>query len=345
MISVDLAKNTFEIAIRDPDGHPPKRHRLTRAKFAQFFVQRPPAVVVMEACGSAHYWGRHIAALGHEVRLLPAQYVKPYVKRNKTDRADAAALLEAARSPDIKPVPIKTVHQQTVLALHRLRSQWQRAQHRYLNILRGTLREFGLFIPLGAAVAQSQVGEMLAKPDNGLPDVLRVPLTVMLEEARELNERINAVERDLTRLCRDDQRARQLREIPGIGVLNSTALHAAVGDIHRFPSGRHFASWLGITASERSSAERRRLGRISKQGDTRLRTLLVHGARSALLSAQRAQRSRKPITPLQQWAIECEKRRGHNKATVALANRMARIIWATWKHDRPFDATYGRQAA
>jgi transposase len=344
-VAVDLAKNVFEIAVAGDDWRIAERRQLNRAKFLQFFVQRPPCNVVMEACGSAHHWGRHIAALGHNVRLLPAHYVKKYVRRNKTDRADAAALIEAARCAEMQAVPIKTVDQQQVLLLHRTREQWKCTRHRYINVLRGTLREFGVFIPLGVAAGAARIGVALADTTNELPAALRPALTEMLAELRVLEDRMERVEHTIATLSRSDERVRQLRDIPGIGLMTSTALRATVGDIQRFPSGRHFASWIGLTASERSSAERRRLGRISKQGDTYLRTLLVHGARSALQAAHRAKRSGKPLDRLRSWALECEQRRGHNKATVALANRMARIVWATWKYERPFNANWANQAA
>jgi transposase len=344
-VSVDLAKSVFELAVAGADGRISERHRLSRAKFAQFFVQRPPCSVVMEACGSSHYWARRITTLGHDVRLLPAHYVKAYVKRNKTDRADAAALLEASRSSDIQAVPVKTIEQQQIQSLHRLRSQWVSTRVRYINTLRGILREFGIAIPLGVSVAKTRIGEALAEVDSGIPDGLRPTLAEMLQEIRFLEERIAGAERELAALTRSDERVRQLREIPGIGLLTSTAIRATVGDIQRFPSGRHFASWLGLTPRERSSAEHRRLGRISKQGDVYLRTLMVHGARAALWAAHRAQRSGKPIDRLRQWALDCERQRGHNKATVALANRLARIVWATWKHERPFDGGWSHQAA
>jgi transposase len=300
-VAVDLAKNVFELAEAGPDWRISQRHRLSRAKFSRFFVNRPPCNVVMEACGSAHYWARCICAAGHQVRLLPAHYVKAYVKRNKTDRADAAALIEAARCADIRAVPIKTVEQQQLQSLHRLRTQWLSTRHRYINALRGTLREFGIMIPLGVNVAKDQIGIALAQPDSGIPDGLRPALAEMLEE------KILRTERDLAALTDSDQRVQQLRDIPGIGLLTSTAIRSSVGDIHRFPSGRHFASWLGLTASERSSAERRRLGRISKQGDVYVRTLLVHEARSALLGAHRAERSGKPLDRLRRWALGLRK--------------------------------------
>lgn len=344
-VAVDLAKSVFELAVADAEWRIRERQRLTRARFAAFFVHRAPCVVVMEACGSAHYWARRIAACGHEVRLLPAQYVRAYVRRNKTDRADAAALIEALRCADIKPVPVKTLEQQQVLALHRLRSQWMGTRHRYVNTLRGILREFGVPIALGVTAAKSQIGAALADSDTEVPAGVRSVLIRMLDEIRALEEKIDGVERELATLSHSDERIRQMREIPGIGLLTSTAIRATVGDIQRFPTGRHFASWLGLTAREHSSAEHRRLGGISKRGDVYLRTLLVHGARAALLAAHRAQRSGRPLDRLRRWALDCERQRGHNKATVALANRLARILWATWKYERAFDGNWARQAA
>jgi transposase len=343
IVGVDLAKNIFELAVADADWHIEQRQRLTRAKFFGFFVQLAPCQVVMEACGSAHYWARRIAALGHTVRLLPAHYVKAYVRRNKTDQADAAALIEAARCADIREVPVKTVEAQQIQSLHRLRSQWMSTRQRYVNTLRGVLREFGFAIPLGVNVAKEQIGAALADSDSEVPQALRATLTDVLEEVRLLEEKVLGLERQLSALTRADVRVQQLRQIPGIGALTSTALRAVVGDIQRFPSGRHFASWLGLTPNERSSAEKRRLGKISKQGDVYLRTLLVHGARSALLAAHRAERTGHRLDRLRRWALDCERQRGHNKATVALANRLARIVWATWRYERPFDGNWGTQ--
>jgi transposase len=344
-VAVDLAKNVFELAVADPEWRVGERLRLNRQRFSSFIVHRPPCRFVMEACGSAHYWARRISACGHDVRLLPAQYVRAYVKRNKTDRADAAALLEALRCADIRPVPVKTLEQQQVLALHRLRSQWMSTRHRYLNTLRGILREFGVPVALGVTAAKAQIPQALAEPRSELPAGLRPVLLQTFDEIRTIEHNIELIERELTTLSRTDERVQQMRQIPGIGLLTSTAIRATVGDIQRFPSGRHFASWLGLTASEYSSAEHRRLGAISKRGDVYLRTLLVHGARSVLLAARRAHRSGRPLDRLRQWALQCEQHRGHNKATVALANRLARILWATWKHERAFDGNWSRAAA
>jgi len=187
------------------------------------------------------------------VRLLPAHYVKAYVRRNKTDQADAAALIEAARCVEIREVPVKTVEAQQIQSLHRLRSQWMSTRQRYVNTLRGILREFGFAIPLGVNVAKEQIGAALADPGSEVPQALRATLTQMLQEVRVLEENILGVERQLNALTCADVRVQQLRQIPGIGALTSTALRAIVGDIRRFPSGRHFASWLGLTPNERSS--------------------------------------------------------------------------------------------
>jgi transposase len=341
-VAVDLAKNVFELAVANAESKIGERLRLNRTRFAAFFVHRPPCRVLMEACGSAHYWARCIARHGHTVELLPAQYVRAYVRRNKTDRADAAALIEAVRSGEIRTVPVKSVEQQQLLALHRLRAQWMSTRHRYINTLRGLLREFGIAIPLGARVARAQIASHLARPPQELPAALLPLLAEMLSEVDQLERRTQQVERELAALTRSHEVVQRLRQVPGIGLLTSTALHATVGDIQRFPCGRRFASWLGLTPREYSSGERRRLGSISKQGDVYLRTLLVHGARSALLAAHRQQRTGRPLDRLRQWALQCERLRGHNVATVALANRLARIVWATWKHQRPFDGNWGR---
>jgi transposase len=271
--------------------------------------------------------------------------VRAYVKRNKTDRADAAALLEALRCAEIRPVPIKTLEQQQILALHRLRSQWMSTRHRYINALRGILREFGIPIALGVTAAKTQIAHTLTDSSGAVPSGVVPLLTQMLDEIKATEHNIDRIECELANLSRADERVQQMRQIPGIGLLTSTAIRATVGDIQRFPSARHFASWLGLTASEYSSAEHRRLGAISKRGDVYLRTLLVHGARAVLLAAHRAQRSGRPLDRLRQWALACERHRGHNKATVALANRLARILWATWKHERSFDGNWSRAAA
>jgi transposase len=337
-VGVDLAKNVFEIALADERGHIVERQRLNRARFERFFVNRPACRIVMEACGSAHHHARRLGSQGHEVVLLPAQYARAYVRRNKTDAADAAALIEASRCPDIRAVPIKSVDQQALQQLHRLRSQWMATRTRRLNFLRGCLREFGICIPAGAQRAIQAVRDALSAQYPAVPPLLHSSLLELLAEIDSLEQRCRHIDRELARLNQHDPIVERLLKIPGVGPLTATALRASVGDVQRFPSGRHFASWLGLTSREHSSGERRRLGRISKQGDPYLRTLLIHGARAVLLAARSAQRRGRSHDRLRTWALELQERCGHNKATVALANKLARIVWATWRHERDFSS-------
>ena len=339
-VGVDLAKNRFELAIADANYRIQRRERLSRTQFQRFFANHPRSLIVMEACGSSHHWARTLRNLGHDVQLLPAQYVRAYVKRNKTDAADAAALLEAVRCREIRPVPVKSVEHQLLQQLHRIRSQWSATRTARINQLRGCLREFGIAIRQGATGGLAQIREQLALPDNALPDALRPMLAELLSEIGALELRIVTVERQLKTLTRQDATVQLLLRIPGVGLLTATALRAALIDIERFPSGRHLASWLGLTARESSSGERRRLGRISKRGDPYLRTLLIHGARAVLNASLAAAQRARPLDRLRTWAIATEKRCGYNKATVALANKLARIVWATWKHQRLFDANW-----
>ena len=331
--AVDLAKSVFEIAVSNHPGHVRERQRLSRERFLNFFAQQKPGTVFLEACGSAHHWARSMKDLGHHVVLLPPHRVKPYVTGNKTDRADATALLEAARNQDIRPVPVKTGDQQALAALHRLRSAWIAARTARINTVRGLLRELGIFIPLGAKRVRPVVAELLEDPDSHLPHALRPALAEAADEIVQFERRLADLETQLKALTRSMPDVQLLLTIPGIGPITATALVAFVGDACRFPSGRHFASYLGLTPKEHSSGLTRRLGSISRRGDTYLRMLLVHGARSILWSARR----KSDPHPIQIWALEIERLRGHNKAAVALANKLSRITWAVWRDQRTYE--------
>jgi transposase len=243
-------------------------------------------------------------------------------------------MLEAYRNEEIRPVPVKSVAQQTLASLHRVRSGWLAERTARINTLRGLLREFGILIPLGAHHAVPSVWAQIEDAESEIPDPLRPALAEICSEIQDLERRIKMIEHQLAALAAQTPAVAQLRTIPGIGLLIATALVAFVGDIRRFPSGRHFASYLGLTPRESSSGLRRRLGAISKRGDVYLRTLLIHGARSVLLAAKRRSPDR-----LRAWALARQSARGHNKAATALANKLARILWAVWKHDRPFHST------
>jgi transposase len=334
-IAVDLAKSVFEVALSQRPGKVSARRRLSRGQFSRFLADQAPATVVMEACGTAHFWGREAEARGHRVVLLAPHAVRPYVLRNKTDGADAKGLLEALRNDDVRPVPVKSVDQQVLASLHRLRSAWMATRTARLNTLRGLLRELGFSIPLGARQVVPRVSALLAETDAGLPQALKGVLAEAVREIGELESRVREAERSLETLARDSDLLIRLRTIPGVGLLTATALVAFVGDVQRFPSGRHFASYLGLTPREHSSGLHRRLGAISKRGDPYLRMLLIHGARAVLLHAKKPTAR---LDRLRVWALARERARGHNKAAVALANKLARIVWAIWRHDRDFVA-------
>jgi transposase len=328
-IAVDLSKTVFELAVSRKPGRVAEHHRLSRSRLIRFFAQQPPATVLLEACGSSHHWARQIEGHGHRVLLLPPQHVRRYVLRDKTDRADATALLEAHRNEQIAPVPVKTLHPQTLAALHRLRSAWLATRTARLNAIRGLLREIGITIPQGARHVIPRLAAALSDPSGPIPDTLQPSLLSAASEIRQLEERIRDVQRQLESLARSLPAAARLRTIPGIGLLTSTALIGFVGDPARFRSGRRFASYFGIVPRERSSGLQRHLGAITKRGDAYLRTLLIHGARSVLYAAKRSHQPDR----LRGWALAVQQRRGHNRAAVALANKLARIAWAVWSRD------------
>jgi transposase len=338
LVSIDLAKSKFDVAVSREPGRVAERHTFSATMCLRFFAQLPPATVVMEACGSAHAWARRLQRLGHTPRLLPPQHVNPYVVRDKTDRTDAKGILEAARNEEIKPVPVKTLAQHAVGGLHRLRSAWIADRTSRLNLLRGLLRELGITIPLGAEHVVPQVRLYIQDADCEVPDSIRHALAEACDEIRDFERRIKDVERQLEALAKQTPAVQTLLSVPGVGLLTATALFAFVGDVQRFSSARRFASYLGLTPRERSTGGRRRLGRISKRGDVYLRMLLVSGARSVLLGARRT----KTPDRLRTWALGLAARRGHNTAAVALANKLARIVWAVWRTGKPFYSTLAR---
>jgi transposase len=340
IVAIDLAKEVFELAFADAEHRIVARKRLARGPFARCLDNRPPLRVVMEACGSAHHWARCFARLGHTVVLLPAHHVRPYVRRNKTDRADAAGLLEADRCADIRPVPVKTPEQQSIQGLHRIREHHKAQRTAAINLLRGLLREFGVAIPAGADKVRPAVMAALEDADNELPMALRDTLADLLDQVAASAAAMLAIEEHLADFLRRDLRSQRLQQAGGVGLITATAISTSVGDLHRFPSGRHFSSALGLTPRECSSGSARRLGRITKRGDSYLRTLLIHGARSTLVAAKVATKKGNPLDRTQQWALALAARLGHNKAAVALANKTARRLWAAERHGTRFDPNH-----
>jgi transposase len=333
-VAVDLAKTVFELAIANAQWRIVSRQRLNRQQFTRFLAETPATHVVMEACGMAHDWGRLAQQHGHRVTLVPPSYVRPYVRRNKTDRADAEAILEAVRSGEMPSVAVKRVEQQALVALHRVREQWMTTRTARINTLRGILREHGVLLPAGARAAVHAVPTLLE--EGQLPLHVRTVLRSVHAEIRALETRIAELERELHALAASDPIVTRLQTIPGIGLLTATALVGSVGHIHAFRRARQFASWLGLTPREHSSGTRRRLGGISKRGDGYLRCRLTHGARAVLVTAQRRTATAQPLTRLHHWALTVRDRRGHNKATIAVANKLGRTVWAVWHKDVPF---------
>jgi len=330
-VGIDLSKSVFQLSIADVRYRIVQRKRLSRAQFHRWIITSVPHRLVMEACGTSHYWSRVAQEAGHEVVLLHATYVRPYVRRNKTDSADADALLQAVQDTTLKAVPVKSEQHQALQSLHRIRERWKSSRVAGLNCARGLLAEFGVSLPKLAGEAR------LREASERVPALLQATVQALIDDCSALKLRIAQVDRELTRYSKTDIDCQRLTLIAGVGVTTATALVARVPSIHAFSRGRSFASWLGLTCRESSSGNTRRLGRISKNGDRYLRTLLIHGARSALLAAKRKANNQQPLTRIERWSINKEQSIGHNKATVALANKMARVIWATWSREENYN--------
>jgi len=337
-VAVDLAKSVFQLAEADDQWRVVRTHRLSRAQFERFFANRAVKLVIMEACGSAHHWARCLGALGIPVRLLPPAHVRPYCLRNKTDAADCLALLEAARNPKIQAVRVKSPEQQSLQALHRVRSQWMATRTQRINALRGFCREAGVAVPAGACTGLRLMSALVADPDSAVAAMLRPAMAEMLAEIVQLQQRIAVLERCLADVASNSPACKLLLSIPGVGLLTATALVAALGpDVSHFRNGRQLAAWLGLTPREYSSGHTRRLGPITRAGDAYLRTLLTHGARSVLQAAVRRHNSGRECHGLRAWALGVKQRSNQNKATCALANKLARICFATLQARQPFD--------
>lgn len=330
-IGIDLAKDVFEIAIAGRAGQIQARRRLTRRQFAQFIEGLDAqTTVVMEACGTAHYWARRCGARGAQVLLLPPRYVRPYVRRQKTDRSDAEALLEAQRCGAIHPVPVKTLEQQTLQTLHRVRQQWQTTRTARINLVRAMLRELGILLPPGAHGLRRRLASVLLE-ETALPGLVRETLHALHEELGAIEAQIAAMDARLGAIARTHPLAIRLQQIPGVGPLTATALVGSVPHLHAFRRGRAFASWLGLTPRVRASGHRVHLGGITKEGDRYLRTLLAHGARAVLRTA-----ARHPDSYLHHWAATIATRRGQPRAIMAVANKLARIIWAVGRGEQAY---------
>lgn len=326
VVGIDVAKHVFQIHGNDARGKPIFSKCLRRKAVLPFMTQLPPCLVGMEACGSAHYWARALRALGHEVRLMAPQFVRPYAKGQKNDVTDAAAITEAVARPSMHFVAVKEIWQQDILSVHRVRSRLLRHRVAITNELRGLLHEYGLIAPQGAAALRVVVSRVLEDAENELSGILREVIATLREEWQAAEARLDHWDRYLHRIADERELCQRLRGVEGIGPITATALVATVGDARLFKNGRQLAAWLGLVPRQRSSGGKPRLGRISKRGDAYVRSLLVHGARSVLRHLGHKQDARS------QWLRDKHDRRGFNKAAVALANKNARIVWALMRY-------------
>ena len=332
-VGIDLAKNVFQIHAVDERGKTVLKKQLKRGQVVEFFANLPVCLIGMEACGSAHHWARKLAGFGHTVRLMAPQFVKPYVKTNKNDAADAEAICEAVSRPNMRFVPIKNIEQQSVLALHRVRQSFVKARTAQSNQIRGLLAEFGLIVPVGIANIAKRVPELIEDATNELTGSFRLLIARLMDHLKELDRQVDELEAQIKSWHRASDASCKLEKVPGIGPITASALVATIGDAKNFDGGRQMAAWLGLVPRQHSTGGKSNLLGMSKRGDTYLRTLLIHGARSVIFRAQQK-------VGKVGWLNELVQRRNKNVAAVALANKNARIIWALLANDREFQSNY-----
>ncbi len=332
-IGLDLAKNVFQVHGVNERGKAVLRKQLKRDQVAPFFANLPSCLIGIEACASAHHWARKLQSLGHTVRLMAPQFVKPYVKSNKNDAADAEAICEAVSRPSMRFVPVKNVEQQSVLSLHRVRQGFVKARTAQANQIRGLLGEYGLVVPQGIAYIAQRVPALIEDAENELPGSFRLLIQRLLEHLTMLQQQVDEIEAQIKAWHRASEASQRLEKVPGIGPLTATVLVASVGDAKNFDNGRQFAAWLGVVPRQHSSGGKPTLLGMSKRGDAYLRTMLIHGARSVIYRAtQRADAD--------SWLVKLTTRRNKNVAAVAMANKTARTVWALLAHGREFQAGY-----
>jgi transposase len=337
-IGIDLAKLVFQIHGVDEHSKVSVRRQLKRAEMTSYFANLEPCLIGMEACGSAHHWARRLEAFGHTVKLMAPQFVKPYVKTNKNDMADAEAICEAVRRPNMRFVAIKTVEQQAILSVHRARQGFVRARTAQGNQIRGLLSEFGIVIPQGIGAIAKRVPEILEDGENGLPSTMRSLLARLAKNLKEMDCQAKELEAQIQRWHREHEASRKLAEIPGLGPITASAIVATVGDAREFKNGRQLAAWMGLVPKQHSSGGKQALQGISKRGDTYLRTLMIHGARAVIRLAENR-------ADPENWLRKLLARRNKNVASVALANKNARIVWALLSNNRTYQPDYTPAAA
>ena len=321
IIGIDISKRYFQLHGATADGEPVLRRKLMRSKLLEFLAGQPVCQVVMEVCASAHHWGRMIREFGHEVRLIPPVYVKPYVKRQKNDANDAGAIVEAAQRPTMRFVAVKTEEEQARSVVFRTRELLVHQRTQTVNALRGHLAEFGLVVPLGAHSA-GRLEEAFGECEEFFPELVPPAIRIFIERIHNLDAEISGMDREIRRIVREDEALRRLMTIPGVGELTAMAVHTFAPPMESFRTGRDFGAWIGLTPRESSTGGRQRLGRITKMGQRDIRRLLYLGATSVISSAIRRGKVTDP------WLRRMLDEKPRKVAAVALANRTARIIWA-----------------
>ena len=339
-VGIDLAKELFQVHGVDGGDKAVVRRRLRRSEMTTYFKKLPPCLIGMEACASSHHWARLFSEQGHTVKLIAPQFVKPYVKGNKNDANDAEAICEAVGRSNMRFVPIKTVEQQNIQALHRVRTELVRQRTAKVNQIRGLLGEYGIVARQGVAVLRKALPEILEDAENGLMSDFRAMLAGLREDLVYLDERVVTVDQTMQTLANSHASARRLLKLRGVGPITATALVASLGDGHLFHRGRDASAWVGLVPGQHSSGGKDKLLGISKRGDVYLRTLLVHGARSVIQAAKGREDS------LSRWVQNLCTRRNKNIAAVALANKTMRMAWAILKSGADYQADYrNRQVA
>lgn len=335
-VGVDLAKQVIQVHAVDAAGQRVTARALPRAKFVAWCAQLPPGcLIAMEASASAHHWARRLVALGLDARIMAAPLVAPYRsqgKGGKNDANDAAAVCEAASRPTMHFVPIKTVEQQSLLCIHRLREGFKAERTACINRIRGLLAEFGLVFAQKPAVLREALPDVIEDASNELGGLARLALQRAWGQWQELDAHLAWCDERIAAHLKADEKARQAEQLLGVGPVTASAVVGAVGDFHQFKNGAQFGAWLGLVPRQHSSGGKNNLGRITKRGDTYLRTLLIQGAKSAVLTAH------KRSDPISQWAHRLREKAGWQKAVVALANKNARILWAVFVRSKAFDA-------
>lgn len=331
LVGIDLAKRCYQVCALDVNGQVAFNRKYTAAKFAAAMQQLEPTLVAMEACAAAHFWGRRIEAMGHRVRLVPPQHAKGFRRVQKSDQHDALSIVEAAQRPNLHFVPIKSIAQQDLQMLGGLREQCVAQRTALINQARGYAREYGVAIATSRPVFMSQLPEAIACANNALTPLAREALAELYDEIKILSERIAMLQQRLTTLAKEDPAHDLLTTIPGVGPVLAPALLAKVGHAQQFASGRDCSAWIGLVPKQHSTGGKTQLGGISKNGDRSLRTLLIHGARAVIRWANKHDHAQS------RWIKQLVVRVGRNKAAVALANKMMRIIFVVLTRAVPFD--------